>query len=42
MQMVQWKPNETKIHVLVQTGTTDEERFIVDELKTLMIRNETE
>ena len=35
------EPSETEIHVLVETKITDEERLIVDDLKALMIRNET-
>ena len=36
------EPNETEIRVHVETKITDEERSIIDELKALMIRNETE
>ena len=36
------KPNETEICIHVETEITDEERLIADELKALMIRNETE
>ena len=36
------KPNETEIRARVETEITDEERLIIDELKALMIRNETE
>ena len=36
------EPIETEIRVRVETETTDEERLITDELKALMIRNETE
>ena len=36
------EPNETEILVHVETKITDEERSIIDELKALMIRNETE
>ena len=36
------EPNETEIRVCVETKITDEERLITDELKALMIRNETE
>ena len=36
------EPNETEIHVRVEIEITDEERLIIDELKALMIRNETE
>ena len=34
-------PNETEICVRVETKIKDEERLIIDELKALMIRNET-
>ena len=33
--------NETEICACVETKITDEERFIIDELKALMINNET-
>ena len=36
------EPTETEICVRVETKITDEERLIIDELKSLMIRNETE
>ena len=36
------EPSETEICVRVETKITDEERLIIDELKSLMIRNETE
>ena len=36
------EPSETEIHVRVETKITDEERLIIDELKSFMIRNETE
>ena len=36
------EPSETEIRVRVETEITDEERLTIDELKTLMIRNETE
>ena len=36
------EPNETEIHECVETEITDEERLIIDELKVLMINNETE
>ena len=36
------EPSETEILVHVETEITDEERLTIDELKTLMIRNETE
>ena len=36
------EPSETEIRVRVETKITDEERLIIDELKALMIRNETE
>ena len=36
------EPSETVIRVRVETKITDEERLITDELKALMIRNETE
>ena len=36
------EPIETEIRVRVETETTDEERLITNELKALMIRNETE
>ena len=35
-------PSEKEIRVRVETKITDEERLIIDELKALMIRNETE
>ena len=35
------EPSETEIHVRVETQITDEERLIVDDLKALMMRNET-
>ena len=36
------EPSETEIRVRVETKITDEKRLIIDELKALMIRNETE
>ena len=36
------EPNETKIHVCVETEITDKERLIIDELKALIVRNEIE
>ena len=36
------EPNETEIRVRVKTEIIDEECYIIDELKDLMIRNETE
>ena len=36
------EPSETEIRVRVETKITDEERLIIDELKALMTRNETE
>ena len=36
------EPNRTEIRVCVETEITDEERLIIDELKTLMINSETE
>ena len=36
------EPSETEIRVRVETKITDEERLIIDELKSFMIRNETE
>ena len=36
------EPCVTEICVRVETKITDEERLIIDELKSLMIRNETE
>ena len=36
------EPSVTEICVRVETKITDEERLIIDELKSLMIRNETE
>ena len=36
------EPSETEIHVHVETKTINEECLIIDELKTLIIRNETE
>ena len=36
------EPSETEIRVRVETKITDEESLIIDELKSLMIRNETE
>ena len=35
------EPNETEILVYVETKITGEERLIIDELKALMITNET-
>ena len=35
------EPNETEILVCVETKITGEERLIIDELKALMITNET-
>ena len=36
------EPSETEIGVRVETKITDEERLIIDELKALIISNETE
>ena len=36
------EPSETEIRARVETKITDEERLIIDELKSFMIRNETE
>ena len=36
------EPSETEAHVHVECKIIDEEHLIIDELKTLMIRNETE
>ena len=36
------EPKETEIRVRVKTEIRDEERLIIEELKALMIRNETE
>ena len=36
------EPSETETHVHVECKIIDEEHLIIDELKTLMIRNETE
>ena len=36
------EPNETEIRVRVEIEITDAEHLIIDELKALMIRNETE
>ena len=36
------EPSETEIRVRVETKIRDEKRLIIDELKALMIRNETE
>ena len=36
------EPNETEIRVRVEAEITDEERLIIDVLKALMIRDETE
>ena len=36
------EPSETEIRVRVETKIRDEKRLIIDELKVLMIRNETE
>ena len=36
------EPNETEIRVRVEAEITDEERLIIDMLKGLMIRDETE
>ena len=36
------EPSETEICVRVETKITDEERLIIDELKALIISNETE
>ena len=36
------EPNETEIRVREETKITDKERLIIDKLKALMIRNETE
>ena len=38
----QMEPNETQIRVCVETEITAEERLIIDELRALMINNETE
>ena len=35
------EPNETDIHPCVETEITHEEHLIIDELKALMINNET-
>ena len=35
------EPNQTEIQVYVGTEITDEEHLIIDELKALIIRNET-
>ena len=40
--MAQWSQNETEMRVRVETEITDEECLITDEIKALMIRNETE
>ena len=34
------EPNETEIHICVETEITDEEHLIIDELKVLMMRTE--
>ena len=36
------EPNETEIRVRVETEITDEEHLIIDELKSLITRNETD
>ena len=36
------EPNEAKIHISIETEITHEKHLIIDELKALMIRNETE
>ena len=36
------EPNEVETRVCVETESTDEDHLIIDELKALMIRNETE
>ena len=36
------QPNETEIRVRIETEITVEERLIIDELKALMIRHDTE
>ena len=36
------EPNETKIYLRVETKIKDKECLIIDKLKALMIRNETE
>ena len=36
------EPSETEIRVREETKITDKERLIIDKLKALMIRNETE
>ena len=36
------EPSKTEIHVRVETKITNEEHLIIDELKDLIIRNETE
>ena len=36
------EPNETELRVRVETGITDEERLIIEELKILITRIETE
>ena len=36
------EPSETEIRARVETKITDEERLIIDELKSFMRRNETE
>ena len=38
----QMEPSETEIHVRVETKITHEEHLIIDELKALIIRNESE
>ena len=43
MKMAQWSPKrEREIVVLVETEITDEEHLIINELKALMVRDETE
>ena len=36
------EPSEAKIHISIETEITHEKHLIIDELKALMIRNETE
>ena len=38
----QMGPSEAEISVCVKTKIADEERLIIDELRVLMVRNETE
>ena len=41
MKMAEWNSMRQEICACVETKITDEERFIIDELKALMINNET-